>query len=134
LLYQDLLSTTKVPILGVVRAGLPNFSENNVVGYESVEKNEYSTEHFYLRVKGDSMIDIRIHDGDLVYIKKQNYLNNNEIGVVMINDEVTLKRVKIDENNIYLLSENKKYPPMEYNLLDNQVHILGKLIHCKIMY
>ena len=74
-----------VPILGEVKAGYNMYADENIMGYEYINNNEYGPgEYFYLRVKGDSMIDLRIGDGDMVFVRKQDYIeadssaDNNE--------------------------------------------------------
>lgn len=124
-----------IPVLGKVQAGVPIMAIENIIGYERVEYQEQADgDYFYLEVVGDSMKKLRILAGDRVYIRKQNYLDNNEIGVVWIDGEVTLKRVRYQGEKMLLISENDNYQPMEFNLNDHQVLILGKLIHNKIVY
>ncbi|MBN2532060.1 MAG: transcriptional repressor LexA [Spirochaetales bacterium] len=115
---------TKIPILGNVAAGKPLFAEENFDG--EVEFPEYyigKGKHFALHVKGDSMKDAGILDGDIAIIQHQNVAENGEIVVAMLNEAVTLKRFCIEKNRIRLQSENKAYPP----IFAMDVRILGKL-------
>ncbi len=94
-------------------------------------------ETFFLEVKGDSMINVRIYEGDRVRIRKQSHLDNNgDIMAVRVNgDEATLKRVYIQENGLVLQSENPKYAPMFFSKEDVEnlpVEIIGKAIEVKI--
>ncbi len=84
---------------------------------------------FCLRVKGDSMINARICDGDIVFIRKQPNVNDGEIAAVLIGDEATLKRVYKKKNEIILVAENPNYAPMVYKNHElNEIIILGKVI------
>lgn len=86
---------------------------------------------FCLRAQGDSMIDARIHDGDIVYVRKQEAVDNGEVAVVLIGDEATLKRVYYypDKQKLLLQPANPKYEPFIYvgDELD-QIRILGKAV------
>ena len=117
-----------IPILGHIAAGLPILAQENIEGYMPVDNNAQAD--FCLKIKGDSMINARIYDGDIVYIKEQPTVENGEIAAVLINDSATLKRVyKLDDNIVQLRSENPKYKPMNFSL-DNcdEFRILGKAI------
>ena len=86
---------------------------------------------FCLRAQGDSMVNARIFDGDTLFVKKQDMVDDGEIAVVLIEDEATVKRVYYDrENNtITLMPENPAYKPMRYNGEElNNIRILGKVI------
>ena len=124
----------EVPILGEVKAGYDMYVDENIIGYEYCNNNEYSAgEYFYLKVKGDSMVDERICEGDIVYVKKQDYLNNRELGVFLLdNNEVTIKRALIDKDYITLVAANKDYPDHKYKLED--IKILGKVLHNKVIF
>lgn len=114
----------KIPILGNVAAGKPLFAEENFDG--KVELPEYyigKGKHFALHIRGDSMKDAGILDGDIAIIQHQNVAENGEIVVAMLDDAVTLKRFCIEKNRIRLQSENKAYPP----IFAMDVKILGKL-------
>ncbi|MDI9518904.1 MAG: S24 family peptidase, partial [Bacillota bacterium] len=140
LLNVDLrkINSNLIPVIGTIRGGTPLFADQNIVDYERVEYEESNDgEYFYLDVVGDSMKNIRILDGDRVYIRKQSTLNNGEVGVILIDDEATLKRVFFEEDKLILKSENELYEPMIYNVKDvsdKNIKIIGKLIHNKIRY
>ena len=75
------------------------------------------------------MINARINDGDIVYIKKQNQVDNGEIAVVLVDNEATLKRVYIYDDKVVLQPENTKYPPFVYSKEEmNNIRILGKAV------
>jgi len=84
--------------------------------------------HFFLTAKGDSMIGAKIHEGDLLLIKKTEEVENGEIAAVVINDECVLKRVYRDNGSFTLVSENPNYRPIHFNPNnDNNIRIIGKL-------
>ena len=128
----------KIPVLGAIRAGLPLYADENIIDYEYVHQEELmmGEETFFLEVKGDSMINARIYEGDRVRIRKQNHLDNNgDIMAVRVNgDEATLKRVYLQENGIALISENPKYAPMFYpasEIESGYVEIIGRAMEVK---
>lgn len=130
LLNYDLKSNKiKVPIIGEVKAGYDMYANEEIIGYEYINNKEYKAgEYFYLKVKGDSMVNDRICNGDKVYVRKQDYLKNGDIGVFLINDnEVTIKRIKINKNNITLKAANPKYKDHTYG--QDEIKILGKVLH-----
>ena len=84
---------------------------------------------FILRAKGDSMIEANIFNGDLVFLKKTNDVDNGRIAAVLIDDEATLKRVNKDENTVVLQPCNKNYKPIIiHDSDDKQVLILGEMV------
>jgi repressor LexA len=117
-----------IPILGVIAAGLSIYAQENVQGWEYVTDNT----DFCLRVKGDSMIGARIHDGDIVFIRKQSDVDNGEIAAILIEDEVTLKRVYKKDTSLILHSENPTYPDRIFFKKDlRELKILGKVKYVK---
>lgn len=128
--------TLAIPILGVIRAGEPMFAIENIEGYEFVDISETKGgEFFYLRVNGDSMINARILDGDLVYVRKQQDVESGDIAVVIINGyEATLKRVLKTDDSVILQPENPKYKPTVFGkkeIESGYLKIVGKVIHVK---
>ena len=115
----------EVPILGSVAAGLPLFAEENHEGTVRLPAaNLPRGDHFALIVKGDSMVDAGILDGDTAIFQKRQTAGDGDIVVARINDEaVTLKRFYKEKNRIRLQAENPNYPP----LFTQNVKILGKL-------
>lgn len=83
------IETKKVPLLGTIAAGEPIFAEENYDAYIEVDQAVHAD--FCVRVKGDSMIDARINDGDLVFIRQQPEVENGEIAAVLIDNEVTFR-------------------------------------------
>lgn len=121
----------KKPLVGTIACGQPILAIQNIEQYLDVPENIHCD--FILRCKGDSMIDARIYDGDLVYIRQQEMVETGEIAAVLIDDscesEATLKRVYISEDHIILRPENRAYEPFVYFRNDmNKVHIIGKAV------
>lgn len=121
------------PLLGTIAAGQPIFAEETipvpVSGAVGIDAD------FCLKVQGDSMINAKINDGDIVFIRKQSMVEDGEIAAVLISelygDTATLKRVYYDkiENKIQLIAENPKYPPLSYSGERlNDIRILGKAV------
>ena len=124
----------EVPILGEVKAGYDLYANEDIYGYEYCNNKQYGPgEYFYLKVKGDSMINDRISEGDIVYVRKQNYLDDKDIGVFLLdNNEVTIKRINIGKDKITLKAANDKYPDRSFK--ENEIQILGKVLHNKILF
>lgn len=121
------IETKKFPVLGTIAAGQPIYAEENFESY--VEAGANIQADFCLRVHGDSMINARINDGDIVFIRKQPDVNDGEIAAVLIGDEATLKRVYKKKNEIILVAENPNYAPMVYKNHElEEIRILGKAI------
>lgn len=119
----------KLPVLGNVACGEPIYANEELEGYVYIDEDIGAD--FCLRAQGDSMVNARIFDGDILYIKKQDMVDDGEIAVVLIEDEATVKRVYYDrENNtITLMPENPTYKMMRYSGVQlNQIRILGKVI------
>ena len=113
-----------IPLIGSIAAGNPIEALENPDEYISVPNSLVSShfKYFGLKVKGLSMIEKGIFDGDIAVIKKTNSAENGTIAAVLTNDnEVTLKTVKIEKNTIYLIPANKNYKTKEYNLGEIQV-------------
>ncbi|MCL2248644.1 MAG: transcriptional repressor LexA [Oscillospiraceae bacterium] len=121
------LETKKIPLLGTIAAGEPIFADEDFNYY--VECGAEIKADFALRVKGDSMINARIHDGDIVFVRKQPTVNQGEIAVVLIDDEATLKRFRQYGNHVVLQAENPAFSDIEFELgEDVNIRILGKAV------
>ncbi len=119
--------TKVVPLLGSIACGEPILAEENIEDY--IKLNKDIPADFALRCKGDSMINARIFDGDIVYIRKQPDVENGEIAAVLIGNEATLKRVYKYPHRIELRAENPTIKPFEYSDEEmNTVRILGKAV------
>ena len=123
------ISTKLLPLLGTISCGQPVYAAEQHGSYISTSKDMDAD--FCLRANGDSMIGARIYDGDLVFIKKQESVDNGEIAAVIIDDEATLKRVYYypEESKIILSPENPKYAPLVYIKDElNSIKIIGKAV------
>ena len=115
----------KIPIVGTIACGAPILAEEHIEGQVDIPSHIHAD--FALRCKGDSMINARIFDGDLVYIRQQEEVLNGEIAAVLIDGEATLKRVRLFDDHISLEPENPMYKPLVYWGEDmNNIRILGK--------
>jgi len=110
--HPDLLplSTRRIPLLGSIACGEPDFAAQEFDNY--VDCGSTVQADFALRAKGDSMINARIHDGDLVFVRQQDDVGDGEIAVVVLDDEATLKRVRRKGSLTLLLAENPAYEPI----------------------
>lgn len=118
----------RIPILGTIACGDPIFAQENYDGYFMIDRNLPEAD-FILKAKGDSMIEAHIFDGDLVFLKKTNDVDNGQIAAVLIDDEATLKRVNKYEDTVVLQPCNKNYKPIIVQDKDEkQVLILGEMV------
>lgn len=103
------LDKIKLPMLGKVACGEPIYADEERESYIMVGTDIKAD--FCLQCQGDSMINARIHDGDIVFVKKTDIVENGEIAVVIIDDEATLKRFFYyrEQNLVILKPENPKY-------------------------
>ena len=119
----------KVPLLGDIACGQPIFADETRTEY--VLADEKIDADFCLKCHGDSMTGARINDGDIVFIRQQEIVDNGEIAAVIIEDEATLKRVYYypEQGKLVLSAENPKYAPFVYTGEElNQIRILGKAV------
>lgn len=121
------IQTKRFPMLGEIACGNPITANRE---YETfVEASDCINADFCLTAKGDSMINARIFDGDVVFIKEQPTVNNGEIAAVLIDNEVTLKRVYLYTNRIELRPENPTYPVLNFEGEElDSIRILGKAV------
>ena len=123
------ISAVSLPMLGNVACGEPIFAAAETGLY--AESDGHIGADFCLRARGDSMINARIFDGDILFVRKQDIVDDGEIAVVLIDDEATVKRVYYDRDNsiLTLIPENPLYRPMRYvgSQLDS-IRILGKVV------
>ena len=111
-----------VPILGTVAAGAPILAVEDAIGYIPYDP-ERAGEYFALKIKGESMINAGILDGDMIIVRRQNTANNGEIVVALIGDEATCKRLHRSAGQVLLLPENDDYSPID----GREASILGKV-------
>lgn len=135
-LLEDREEQILVPILGTVKAGNHHYISEQWLGQEAVLASEsLHGEFFYLEVLGDSMIEARIYPQDLIYVRKQNRVENGEIAVILVDEEVTVKRVFYDRDTVILHPENAVYPDRIFHISDleeEKIKIIAKVIHVKI--
>ena len=123
------LSTKKLPILGKISCGKPIYAQEEHESYASADSRLDAD--FCLRAIGDSMIGARIFDGDTVFIRSQESVDNGEIAAVIINDEATLKRVYFypEEQKLILSPENPRYAPLVFVGSElAEIKIIGKAV------
>lgn len=118
----------RIPLLGSIACGAPIFAEENIESYCGCPENIEAD--FCLRCKGDSMVGARIHDGDIVYIRRQPDVESGEIAAVLIGEEATLKRVYKKGTSVILQPENPAYEPLVFVREEiNELQILGKAVY-----
>lgn len=123
---EELIPTDaiNIPLVGHIAAGSPILAEENIENYLSFPRGMIGKgDHFALNVRGDSMIDEGIFDGDIAIIKKQNTASQGEIVAALLEDEATLKTFKIEDKKVKLIPANENYNVIE----TDDVVILGKL-------
>ena len=127
-LDEEGVETNEIPVLGKIAAGTPVEAIQNEVSRVPLPNNlEKNGEYFGLKVKGDSMIEAGINDGDTVIVKKTSNVDSGQIAVVLIDDqEATLKRVRKKGNTIALEAANRNYGTKIYAA--NRIKIQGKLV------
>lgn len=125
--FLPLPTMRKIPRLGRIACGQPIMTEENFDGYDDIPESIHAD--FSLICSGDSMINARIHDGDIVYIRLQEQVENGEIAAVYVDGETTLKRVYLSPGKLVLQAENPKYAPLVYagQELEN-IRIIGKAV------
>ena len=125
--FEPLPKMRKVPLIGEIACGEPILAEQNIEDYLDIPEEVHCD--FLLRCKGDSMVDAGIKNGDVVFVRIQEIVENGEIAAVRIGDEATLKRVYWDGDTLMLMPENSAYAPKSFRGEEiNEVHIEGKAI------
>lgn len=120
-----------VPVLGRIAAGLPLFAEENRDGEVPVAASSLPNggeDVFALRVRGDSMIDAHICDGDLVLVRRQDSAHVHDIVVAMVDAEATVKRFQRNGDRVVLKAEHPTMAPIVVDPREHDVRILGKVI------
>ena len=122
-------TTVKKPLIGTIACGTPILAIENIEGMYDVPDRIKCD--FILQCKGDSMINARISDGSFVYVREQPMVESGEIGVVLVDDEATLKRIYYDKEKtiITLTAENPNFPPLIYTGEElESIKIIGKAV------
>ncbi|WP_296876857.1 S24 family peptidase [Thomasclavelia sp.] len=136
-LLNGVAITLKKPILGMAKGGYDLFLDNNYLGQENITLEEYSLGDYFLQITGDSMKDIGIVDGSLVYVKKCDQVKNNEVAIIQIGDEVTVKKYFQDNTGVTLIAYNKKVENKHFSFQevnDLPVKVIGKVIFVKTYF
>lgn len=122
----------RIPILGLVRAGTPISAEQNFDGYvDFTPPKGYRRENlFALKIKGDSMKDAGILEGDTVIVNRTDYAENGDVVVAIIEDEATVKTFYRENGRFRLQPQNKALNP----IVVDDLSILGKVIACLRLY
>lgn len=117
----------RIPLVGTIACGAPILADENIEEY--IDIADAIRCDFALRCKGDSMINARIFDGDVVFIEQTETVENGEIAAVLIGDEATLKKVYMYPNRIELRAENPLYKSIDLEGDEMQtVQILGRAV------
>lgn len=141
LLYKNQIvphTSTRIPVLGDVAAGIPIEAIQDIVDYEEIDEALAATGEFFgLRLKGASM-EPRMRDGDVVIVRKQDDADTGDVAVVMVNgDNATVKRIKKEPSGITLIPNNPAYDPIYYSnteIRDLPVRIIGKVVELRAKF
>lgn len=115
-----------LPIVGQVAAGSPILAQEHVEDHCTISSDFFNPPaHYLLRVRGMSMRDVGILDGDLLAVHQTQTARDGEIVVARIEDEVTVKRFKKNGHIVYLLPENEEFSPIEIDLREQELAIEG---------
>ncbi|MBR3349231.1 MAG: helix-turn-helix domain-containing protein [Solobacterium sp.] len=129
--------SVKLPVLGFVKGGYDLFAEENHIGEEDASLSDCKRGDYYLQVTGNSMNGVGIMDGSLVLVQQTEKLSSGEIGVVMIDQEVTVKKVVLKKGMMILEAAN---PDVENRYFTSQeiqnlpVRIIGRVISAKTYF
>jgi repressor LexA len=120
-----------LPLVGRVAAGVPIMSDANVEDRFQIDRRLFRPKpDFLLRVRGDSMRDAGIFDGDLAAIRQTPQVENGQIAVVRLDDEIALKRLRRRGDTAWLYSENPAYQPIEVSLRRQELAVEGLYVGC----
>lgn len=127
----ETLPVKKIPVVSKISAGLPIYSEENLIDYIYFATNKLNSdkEEFGLKVSGDSMDKI-FQDGDIVVVEKDSVVENGQLGVVMVNGyNATVKRIRYNGDQIILIPEsnNQSHYPQVYGKND-EVKVVGRVV------
>ncbi len=136
---HDNITSVKIPVLGLVAAGIPIEAITDVLDHEELPAHMFrdGSEFFALRLKGDSM-EPRMKSGDVVIVRRQETCDSGDIAIVCVNgDEATCKKVLIQPNGITLLPLNPSFEPIYYTASEIEsrpVRILGKVVELRAKF
>ena len=114
--HPDQSTRCKRPLFMVpVSAGFPSPAEDYIEG--KLDLNEYLVKHpaatFFVKVTGNSMIDAGIHDGDILIVDRSLKPVNKRVVIAIVNGELTVRRIRVTKDKVFLISENKDYKPLQ---------------------
>lgn len=116
----------EIPVIGKVAAGVPISAQEDIIGTVATDKNVFA-----LRIKGDSMSP-RIMDGDIVLVRQQDYAEDGDLVIALVEDEATCKVLKRSHGAVSLVPFNAAYPPFVYTGSDAEgMRILGKVVESR---
>ena len=127
----------KRPVVGFVKAGYDLFADQNYLGEEEVDYEDYRRGDFFLKVQGNSMIGSGIMDGSTVYVQKTEALQSGDIGVFLVGEEVTVKKVIYKPDMLILESSNPEVPNRYFSkeeINELPVRALGKVLYVKTLF
>lgn len=118
-----------LPVVGSVRAGMPQPAIEDIEEYFAIDRSHQARSGgtFFLRVKGDSMINAAIKDGDLALVRPQQTAENRDIVIAMVNGEATLKRFYREADSVRLQPENPNFDPIVIRE-GEELSIIGKVV------
>jgi repressor LexA len=131
--FEQVRQADGVPVIGQVPAGEPLLAEQNIEGYiKPDELFKPSKDAFILKVRGDSMVDEGIMDGDYVVVQPVSAVENGRIAVVLLDDEATVKKVYVRKDHIALEPANSKagYKTRYVKRGSQKIRIIGKVVSC----
>ncbi len=123
----DTVSPPSIPIVGTAAAGRPVLAEEHIEGSFSFPSARDGGKHFFVRVKGESMINAHIADGDLVLVSAQASARDGDIVVAMLDGEITVKRFfREKDGGVTLRPENRSFAPI--TVKGGDFRVLGKVV------
>ena len=136
-LLKGMEISIRIPVLGFVKGGYDLFAEENYLGEEDASLDERKSGDYFLKVTGDSMKGDGIMDGSLVLVKQTDSVENGKIAVVMVGDEVTVKRVYVKDKVMILEAsnpevENRYFSGTEVRTLP--VRVIGRVVLCRTYF
>lgn len=128
-LKDSLREQLGLPLVGRVAAGQPILAEEHIEARYQIDPDLFKKQpHFLLRVRGMSMRDAGIFDGDLVAVHRTPEIRNRQIVVARLENEVTVKRYRQEGHRVWLLPENPEFEPIQVDLKDQQLTIEGVVV------
>jgi repressor LexA len=128
-LKEELREETGLPLIGRVAAGKPILAEQNIESHYQIDPKLFKPRpHYLLKVRGMSMKDIGIIDGDLVAVHRTPEVRNRQVVVARLDDEVTVKRYKQVGSVVWLMPENEDFEPLKVDMREHSLIIEGVVV------